>query len=188
MYKQLFLLLYRLSVYPEKTWKELSGKQEEYSREEFYRGYLYPLFGLIALFSFIGVFISRKEFVVDVALKMMIKDLLTYFSAFYLSSFALTKLLISVFRFPAERYVVERFTGYSSAVIYLVSILYSLFPSFFFLPILMLYTVYIIWQGAVFYLKLDESNWVKFTIFASVLIILLPKILDFIIALIMPGL
>ena len=187
MYKKLFLLLFGLIAHPEKTWEELSENQQK-DQEEFYKSYLYPILGIIALCAFVGVLLSRKEFEVAIALKTLIKDILAYFGAFYASSYIITKLLSSYFHYPATRQLSERFVGYSSALMYLVAMLYSLFPSFFFLQIILLYAIYIIWQGTVYYLKLDETNWVKFTIFASVSIILMPGILTFLISLIMPGL
>lgn len=188
MYKKLFILLFGLTASPEKTWKQLSEKQEKETQEDFYKSYLYPIFGIIALLAFIGVLGNLKQFEVAIALKTVIRETLTYFLAFYASSFILTKLLTSYFHFSVTQHRSERFTGYASAPIYLVAMVSALFPSLFFLQILMLYTVYIIWQGAVYYLKLNETNWVKFTIFASISIVLMPGILSFILSLLMPGL
>jgi hypothetical protein len=187
MYKELFFLLLRLTVSPEKTWMRLSEKQEEETQEKFYASYLYPVIGIIALFAFAGILL-KDGFNVQLGLKTVIKEVVTYFFSFYASAYVLSKLLTSYFAFPCDQQNSERFVAYSSAVIYVVAILYSLFPSFFFLNIFALYTVYIIWQGTVYYLRLPEANWVKFTTFASLVIILMPGILAWIISKLMPGL
>lgn len=187
MFKNLFVLLFNIIVYPEKTWKKLI-EETDVNNENFYKSYLYPVVGIIALLSFIGVLISIKQFDVQLALKTVIKDILTYFAGFYLASFCLNKWLIPYFAKEEARMILsERFTGYSSAVIYLAAMISALFPSLFFVQIAVLYSIYIIWKGTIYYLQIEESNWVKFTIFASILIIFTPFLVGTIISFIMPG-
>lgn len=192
MYKRLFILLYELIVHPESAWKGLSGEQDDENRnsknEEFYKSYLYPVFGLIALFAFAGVLISLKQFDVPTALKTVIREFLTYALAFYASAWSLQKLLASYFHFPSDRFLSERFVGYASSVIYVTAFLTLLFPSFFFIQFLTLYLFYVVWQGTLVYLRLEEKIWAKFTIFAGILIIAMPELIRLIISLIMPGL
>lgn len=186
MYKSLFILLFDLITRPEKAWVSLSEKQDK-NNEEFYKSYLYPVFGLIAFFAFVGVFFHLKSFELQIALKTMLREILTYLLAFYCASLALSKISASYLKVTIEIPIAERFVGYSSALIYVVAMLYALFPSLFFLQIIIFYVIYVIWQGAVFYLKLDEQVWIKFTIIAGALIIILPFIINFLISLIMPG-
>ena len=187
MYKNLFNLVYNLIVYPGKTWVQLSEDQNK-DNEIFYKSYLNPILGFIALFSFVGVCISLGKIDFQFALKAVLKQTLTYFVAFYCTSWGLSAILRSYFYFPVERFVLERFVGYSSIVVYLTAMFSALFPSLFFLQIFSIYTLYLVWQGAVFYFKLNEDIWVKFTIFAGVLILIFPLLVGFIISLIMPGL
>ncbi|GHU63804.1 hypothetical protein FACS1894160_1650 [Bacteroidia bacterium] len=187
MLKQLFILLYNLIASPEKTWKELSENQDM-SNENYNRNYLYPIFGLIAVFAFLGIFFSTKEFSIQYALKAVIKELITYVLGYYLVVLVLFRFLFKYFNREESLLVCERFTGYSSAVIYVVAMVDSLFPSLFFLQIFVLYATYVIWHGAKYYLHFSDENQTKFTIFASLIIIIFPLIIQTFISLMMPGL
>jgi hypothetical protein len=187
MFKQLFILLYNLTVAPEKTWKELSENQD-ISNENYKQNYLYPIFGLIAALAFLGVFFSMKDFNIQFALKAVIREFLTYFLGYYLVVLVLFRFVFKYFNREESMIVCERFTGYSSAVIYVIAMVYSLFPSLFFIQIFIFYAAYVIWHGTRYYLKIGEENQTRFTIFASLLIILSPFIIQTFISLMMPGL
>lgn len=186
MYKSLFILLYNLIVTPVAAWNSLYVKQDK-NNEDFYKGYLFPIIGIIALFSFIGVLFSVKTFDVQLALKIVLKGVLIYGGGFYLTSFLLSEYIYPRFNLKKDKISAEYFIGYSSSVIYVVAILKALFPSFFILDILSFYTIYIIAMGAIHFLKLNEDDWIKFTIFASILIMLTPFLLNSLINFLMPG-
>lgn len=187
MLKQLYLLISGLLVAPEKTWRTLAGKQES-NNEDFYKSYLYPIIGIIALMSFWGVWIGTKDFQLQTALKVVIKETIAYFGGFYLAAYGLFRLSGKYFGITADFQHFERLTGYSSAVIYVVACIGALFVSLFFLQIFILYTVYIVWHGSGIYMRVEENHLTKFTIFASAVIILSPVVVRMIMTLIMPGL
>jgi hypothetical protein len=187
MLKQLYLLLSGLIAAPAKTWEKLAGKQEP-DNEHFYRSYLYPVIGIIALLSFLGVWIGTKDFQIQVALKTVIKETIAYFGGFYLAANGLFRLSGKYFGLSADLQHFERFTGYSSAAIYVAACVNALFQSLFYIQIFILYSAYIIWHGSHFYMAVKEEYLTKFTIFASVIIILSPVIARMIMVLIMPGL
>ena len=180
-------MLFRLILQPAKTWADLSEKQED-DNENFFKSYLYPILGLIALLSFAGIFISTKEFNLQLALKTVISQLLIYFAGFYLASYALSEILFRFFQREKDIKLSQRFVGYSSALIYLVSMIQSLFPAFFFLELLVFYTIYMIWIGSFIYMKIAENEQVKFTVWASVIILFSPQLIELIVYLLMPGL
>jgi uncharacterized membrane protein (Fun14 family) len=186
MIKQLFILLFRLIAESTPTWKILSEKQEK-DNEDFYKSYLFPVIGIIALLSFVGALISVKTFGVQIALKVVIKQVLIYGGSFYLTSFVLSEYGFPHFDLEKNKGVAERFTGYASSLIYAVAMVESLFPDLFFLQILVFYTVYIIWVGAAQFLNIKEEVLIKFTTFASILIMLIPFLVNFLIDLLMPG-
>jgi hypothetical protein len=187
MLKQLFSLLSGLIAAPAKTWEALAGRQEP-DNEHFFKSYLYPLIGTIALLSFLGVWIESKDLQIQTALKIVIKETITYFGGFYLAANGLFRLSGKYFELAADIRHFERFTGYSSAVIYIVACVSALFPSLFYIQIFILYSVYIIWHGAHFYMAVNENYLTKFTIFASAIIIISPFVIRIIMTLIMPGL
>jgi hypothetical protein len=186
MFKQLFLLLFGLITKPVPVWKMLSEKQEK-NNEDFCRSYLFPIIGIIALLSFVGGIISSETFDVQKALKMTISQVMIYGGSFYLISFILSNYLFPRFNLENNKFLAEKFTGYSSSLIYVLVMILSLFPGLFFLNILLLYTVYIIWTGAIEFLKVKEDLLIRFMIFASILILLTPPLIGFLITLLMPG-
>lgn len=187
MYKDLFILLFDLIVSPDKAWNKLSGEQDK-NNAGFYRNYLYPVLGIIAICSFIGILIVFKKFDVQLALKTVIKDVLTYFAAFFSASWLLSKVLSNYFTFPSGINTSERFVAYSSAPIYITAVFQALFPSLFFIQILNLYSFYVIWKGASIYLHIEERDLTRFTIFAGAIVLFLPPIIGRIIQFLMPGL
>jgi hypothetical protein len=171
---------------PVPVWKRLSEQQEK-NNDDFYKSYLFPIIGIIALASFAGVIISTETFNVQSALKKVILQVMIYGGSFYLVSFVLSNYIFPRFNLATDKLLAERFTGYSSSLIYTVVMILSLFPSFFFLNLFLLYTVYIIWVGAVEFLKIREAFIMKFVLFTSILILLTPFLIDFLIKLLMPG-
>jgi hypothetical protein len=182
MFKQLFILLFQLITKPVPTWKRLS-EEEEKNNDDFYKSYLFPIIGTIALLSFAGAIISIETFNVQLALKRVILQVLIYGGSFYLVSFVLSSYLFPRFDLANNKLLAERFAGYSSSLIYVAVMILSLFPSFFFLNLFLLYTVYIIWVGAIEFLKIREAFLMKFTMCTSILILLTPFLINFLIRL-----
>jgi hypothetical protein len=176
MLKQLYLLLSGLIIAPEKTWRTLAEKHE-LNNEDFYKSYLYPVVGIIALTSFCSVWIGTRDFQLQIALKTVIKETVAYFGGFYLAAYGLRRLSGKYFGLTSDLQRFERFTGYSSAMIYAVACITALFHFLFFLQIFILYTVYIVWHGAGIYIPVKENYLTKYTIFASAIIILSPSVI-----------
>jgi hypothetical protein len=186
MLKQLFFLLFMLISNPNKAWNRLAEKQEN-RNEDFYKSYLYPVLGWITLLSFAGTLFSIEKFDVQIALKIVIKQITVYFGGFYLASIVLSEWILPRFKETKDIHLCERFVGYSSALIYAIAMLKSLFPSLFFLSLIALYSVYMIWEGAANYLKIREDSMVKFTVLSGITIILSPIVLNFLIEWLIPG-
>jgi hypothetical protein len=187
MLKQLYHLLSGLIATPEKTWETLAGKRD-LNNEEFYRRYLYPVVGIIALASFCGVWTGEEAFRLQTALKVVIKETLACFIGFHLATFCLFRLSGKFFDVHADLWQYGRFAGYSSATIYAVACVLALFPSLFFFYLFVLYTICIVWHGAGIYMHVSEDCRPGFTVFASVVIILSPAVVRLITTLIIPGL
>ncbi|MDR0427696.1 MAG: YIP1 family protein [Dysgonamonadaceae bacterium] len=187
MYKQLFILLYKIITVPASTWKFLSEKQDNKDNETFYKGYLFPVIGIIALLSFMGVIISLQRFDVQQALKITLKEIMIYGGSFYLVSFVLSEYVYPRFGLKKNKRSAELFTGYASSPIYVIAMLKTIFPALFFLEILSLYTIYVVWTGAAYFLNIKEEQWIKFATFAGLLIVMTPFLLNFLINLLMPG-
>ena len=189
MLKKLFERLYRLIIQPAKTWNILADEKEEeiVDNNSFLKTYLYPAIGIVALLTFVGVFFYKKEFDVQLAIRLMIKVLIALFAGFYLASFILSKVMEHIF-FMANSYkLCQRFVGYSSALIYAMYILLAIFPDYGFLQLFLLYTIYIIWEGASDYMQIPENERNRFTAIATAIILLSPFIIEKMMFLTMPG-
>jgi len=186
MYKQLVILLFNLIVRPKKAWKECS-KEQDTDNAGFLKSYLYPVFGIIALFSFAGILLYLKKWDVQIAIRQVIINTVSCFAGFYLAVFTLSRLGMKYFKQNLTTAVCERFTGYASAAIYVTAALYAFFS---FLPVIQLFTIYtfyIVWQGGAHYLQIKNEYLTKFTIFAGIIIILAPLIMHWLLVFTIPG-
>jgi len=186
MFKDLFTRLISLIFKPSETWIKLKGQEED--EERFLSNYLYPLIGLVALAAFLGVLFSYKEFNLEIALKSAIKNLISYAGGFFLSVYILNEVWQNQFKRPKDLKLCQAFVGYSSSVMFLVSIVLSLLPEFFFLHAVILYTPYLIWEGAIPYMGVKEKEQVRFSVLASVIIMVPPIIIGYLLFMLMPGL
>ena len=187
MYKNLFNTAISLIFKPSRAWKDLKEKQMD-DNELFLSNYVYPFVGFITVATFVGVLFTRKEFDVQTALKASILSLLSVFAGFFLASYFLNEVWRSLFHRERNMKQCMCFVGYSSSLMFALNIILSLLPEFFFLRFFVLYTIYIVWEGAIPYMDIQESEQLKFVAFSTTIIILTPLALEFILGLLMPGL
>jgi hypothetical protein len=188
MFKQLFVLLFKLIAASTPTWKQLSERAER-DNESFYKSYLFPVVGMIALLSFVGVLMDEAFDVhlLQRVLKCVIRQVLVYGGSFYLVSYVLGEYLFPRFGLPKNRATAEQFTGYGSALIYAIAMIQSLFPSLFLLKILVFYTLYLLWTGAEHFLKVRDSGLIRFTVLAGIVVLLTPFLVERLMGWLMPG-
>ena len=187
MYKKNFNTAILLIFKPKEAWAKLKERHEEDS-ESFLSTYIYPFVGLIALTAFIGVLFTRKEFDVQIALKSSILALLSMFCGFFLAAYLISEILHTYFHRERNIKLCQRFVGYSSSLMFILNIILSLLPEFFFLRFSVLYTIYIVWEGAIPYMDVNESEQLKFVSISTALIIITPLAIEFTLSLLMPGL
>ncbi|MDR0845524.1 MAG: YIP1 family protein [Tannerella sp.] len=186
MYKDIFSRLFSLVIKPAEAWDKLRRREED--EETFLSRFVYPLIGLMALAAFVGVLFTRKEFDFQVALKSSIMILVSSFGGFFLGVYMMNEVWQSFFKQPKDTKLIRYFVGYSSSLMFLLNILLALLPEFIFLRVFVLYTVYIIWEGAVSYMGIAEDQRFKFTAIASVLVLATPMAIELFLRMLMPGL
>lgn len=186
MYKEIFKWVIAIISQPGKAWVMLTKKEE--SDDEFLSRFVYPLIGLVTVAAFLGVLFTRKEFDVELALKSSIKTLVSSFGGFYLGAYFLNEVWQAFFKREKDMKLMQRFVGYSSSLMFALSVVLMLLPEFFFLRIFVLYTFYIVWEGAGPYMQIEENARLKFTGVATVIILLTPSVIGILLALLMPGL
>lgn len=186
MYKEILRRIVAIISQPRRTWHLLAKRKE--NNEEFLASFIYPLIGLMTVVAFLGILFTRKEFDVELALKSSIKTLVSSFGGFFLAAYILNELWQSWFNQKKDMQLWQQFVGYASSLMFALNIVLMLLPEFFFLRIFIVYTIYIVWEGADEYLGLDEKVRLKFVLTATAIILLMPTVIEFILALLMPGL
>lgn len=186
MYKEIIKWVIAIISQPGKAWEMLTRKEEK--GDEFLSKFVYPLIGLVTIAAFLGVLFTRKEFDVELALKSSIKTLVASFGGFYLGAYLLNELWQGFFKRTKDMKLCQRFVGYSSSLMFALNIVLMLLPEFFFLRIFILYTFYIVWEGAGPYMQVEEKERLKFSGIATVVILLTPAVIEFLLFMLMPGL
>ena len=187
MLEKLFKTVISLIFKPSEAWKALSLQQND-DHESFLKEYFYPFIGLITFSTFAGYLFARKGFDLQLAVKESIVIILSMFGGFFLASWLVNVTGKKIFHREHNMNLCRCFVGYSSSLIYSLNIVSSLLPEFFFLLILVIYTVYIVWEGAISYMDIKEPEQLKFTGIATLIIILTPLAIAFMAGLLMPGL
>lgn len=186
MYKEIFKWVIVIISQPGKAWGMLTKKEER--GDEFLSRFVYPIIGLLTVAAFLGVLFTRKEFDVELALKSSIKTLVSSFGGFYLGAYLLNEVWQGFFKREKDMKLCQRFVGYSSSLMFALNIVLMLLPEFFFLRIFILYTFYIVWEGAGPYMQVEENARLKFAGITTVIILLTPALIEFILFMLMPGL
>lgn len=186
MYKEIFKWVIAIISQPAKAWGVLTKKEEK--GDEFLSRFVYPLIGLVTATAFLGVLFTMKEFNLELALKSSIKTFVSSFGGFYLGAYLLNEAGSSVFKREKDMKLCQRFVAYSSSLMFALNIVLTLLPEFFFLRIFILYTFYIVWEGAGPYMLVEEKERLKYVGIATAIILLTPALIEFVLVMLMPGL
>lgn len=186
MYKEIIKWVIAIVSQPAKAWHVLAKKEQ--SQEEFLSRFIYPLIGLVTVAAFIGILFTRKEFDFELALKSAIRTFVSTFGGFYLGSYVLNEMWQGLFKRKKDLQLWLRFVGYTSSLMFALSIILTLLPEFFFLRIFVLYTFYIIWEGAEPYMQVEEKERMKFVTWTTVIVLGAPFVIEFLLTMLMPGL
>jgi len=186
MYKEIFKWVVLIISQPAKAWDLLTQKEEK--DDEFLSRFVYPLIGFLTVAAFLGILFTRKEFNVELALKASIRTLVAAFGGFYLSVYLLNEMWQGVFKREKNLQLWQHFVGYSSTLMFTLNAVLMLIPEFFFLRIFVLYTFYIIWEGAPVYMHIEEKERLKFVGISTAVILIIPYLIEVILFLLMPGL
>lgn len=186
MFSEIFKIIVAIISQPAKTWEMLAKKDE--NEDAFLSRFIYPLIGVVSVAAFVGVLFTRKEFDVELALKSSIRTLVSVFGGFYVASYVLNEFWQGLFNREKDLKLCQCFVGYASSLMFALNIVLTLLPEFFFLRIFVLYTFYIIWEGATPYMQVNEMERMKFVGISTTLILLTPWIIEIILSMLMPGL
>ena len=178
MIKRIVFLIIQIITLPEPTWRKLTD-EEDY--DKFLDHYLYPIFGVVALTSFVGGlwFVSGGS--LEVALKNTIINLVTLYGGYYIGSYILNETLPR-FGIPKNESQTQQFVGYSSALIYALFIVLPFLSDFFVLWLFAFYTAYIVYVGYGIFIIGKEEMRMYFTGIATASILLTPALIKVILS------
>lgn len=173
MLKEIILKIIQIITAPEEAWRKLSTHQ---NHEEFINRYLHPIFGVIALTSFIGGLWIIEDGNIEIALKDAINNLVTVYGGYYIGSYILNEYLPR-FGIAKNQAKAQQFVGYSSALLYALYIITPFFPYLIILQLFALYTVYIVYTGYGIYIIGEEEHRIHFTGVATTFVLLTPALI-----------
>lgn len=187
MFKEIFSLLVALVSQPRKTWALLAKQSDQ--EDAYLSRFLYPIIGIATLASFFSLlFISDTGFSLEIALKKGIVCFVSFFGALYMASYLFRVISDGLFQIEFDKTISLRFIAYSVSLLYVLEIILVLFPEFFIVRILMLYIVYVIWEGCEIFLGIGDKMQMKIVLLASILTLGSPYFIKFILCILMPGL
>lgn len=153
----LFIILFRLMFQPKRVWMSLA-KENTSNNESFYKSYLYPLIGLIALLSFIGVIVRLSKFDVSLALQTMLIFLVVYMLSFLVGSYLVSELWLKKKFGKRAKIISERFIAYSSAWIFFIGMIIAVKQDWLWLAPFMLLSIITIISGIKYYINVLDGN------------------------------
>lgn len=184
LYKNIFQIVFYLIANPQKGWERVSEEKDK--QQEFTNNFLFPIFGLIALSTFVGAMWLQQGGEIRSALSQSIVATSSIFGGFYLASYLHNKLL---WYFTIERTneELQQFVGYSSVMLYLFYVINPLLHNFSFLWLILLYSQYIIYIGAKRFLCIADKYRIRIAAISNLIILLAPLAIHVLLHVLLQG-
>ena len=179
-YKELFNRVLLLISSPAKAWEEILLEED---KQKVFVGFVYPMIGIAALSVFLGVLFTQgwsgpRSF--QIAMTECCSVAISLFGGFYLAAYLLNKATIKFFNLSDNLLNTQRLIGYSSVVLFILQIVTGILPNFQIVSwLLQFYVVYIVWEGAKIFVKMEENDRLKYTLLTSFLLLACPFIIEF---------
>lgn len=172
-YKDLFKRVISLISSPAKAWEEI-GKEED--RRKVLGAFVYPMIGLCGLSVFIGTFIGNTAGVAafQIAMTRCCAIFVSLFGGYFLAAYAIDQLGKKLLGREDQYELNQQFVGYSMVVTFVLDIVSGLFSISILHWILQFYTIFVVFEGARTLMKVNEEKLTRYTLIASVIIIVCP--------------
>jgi hypothetical protein len=144
LYRNLFVRLRNLVVRPVEEWQQIH--RESFTFNDMLGNFALPMIGLVALGTFVSHLINQQSFIFEVALKKALLIFTSLFVGLFIAWYVVYRSM-KYFHFVGSREVAGKLTIYSSAPLYIVSLIATLVPEFFFIQVLAFYSLYLSWVG-----------------------------------------
>lgn len=179
--KSVFLRIYFLVRFPQKTWGEIVGEGADIGKVR--DGFFFPcllVVGLVGALDAVLDFQWMEMVFFAEFLRFLAIRLLVLFTSLFAGVYATVLLLPLLQRVPrltkadlSDLYNRFALVVYASSVMWVLQLWHGLMPVLFFLPVLKIYVAYIIWCGLpILFPSIEENRigWLAAIIFAMVLL------------------
>jgi hypothetical protein len=182
--KETFLKAWLILSSPTKAWQQITSDKTENSLSALRFFYTLLLIGVGA--TFFGSLLYKSGFhFVGALLKSIIVGISLY-GGFWGIYFLLLEALKKYIRIIPDKQTCLQLVIYSYTAILIIDIITALVPSFFFLKIINLYTVYLVWEGVGLLFDFEEKNRGNLVLSLSISMIVFPYIIERILFYLLP--
>ena len=180
MLKKIINIMFLLLFNPAKGWDKV-GK-DKYKHDEFLNNYLFPLFGVVSLTTFIGgLWIDSGG--LQYALKLTIFVITALFAGFYISAILVNEMLPK-YGAIKDMNIAQQFVGYSSVVVYLLFIVMPFLGGIKWLWLLSLVSFYLIYLGSRQFLDIYGVKGYRFATITLLAITIVPIMINYLLKLV----
>ena len=175
-YKELFNRAVLLLSSPAKAWGEIAS---ECDRKKVMGEFVYPMIGLCGLSVFIGTFIGNTAGVsaFQIAMTRCCATFVSLFGGFFLASYLVNLLGKNTLGRGDEQELNQQFVGYAMVVTFALNIIGGLFSVSLLQWIFQFYTIFVVYEGARTLMGVEEKSLTRYSLMASVIIILCPSLI-----------
>ena len=175
-YKELFERTVLLLSSPAKAWLKIKDEED---RKKVMSNFVYPMIGLCGLSVFLGTFIGNTAGVSAfyIAMTRCCSTFVSLFGGFFLAAYLSNLVGKKMFGKEEELDLNQQLVGYSMVVIFSLNIVSGLFSISILHWILQFYTVFVVYEGARILMEIDEKNLTRYSLIASVIIMICPSLI-----------
>lgn len=158
---------------PAQAWQEIAKEED---RKKVMSVFVYPMIGFCGLSVFIGTFIGNTAGVsaFQIAMTRCCATFVSLFGGFFLASYLTNLLGKNILGREDEMELNQQFVGYAMVVTFVLDIISGLFSISLLHWILQFYSVFVAYEGARALMNVDEKNLTRYSLIASVIIIICP--------------
>lgn len=176
MFVNIIRTIFYLIASPKKGWERIID--EKINHQDFINNFLFPIFGFIAITTFIGAMWLTENGEIRWALKQTVAAVTALFGGFYPVSYWVNG-LFPKFGLDKNLNDAQQFAGYSSVVLYVLFFVMPLLPGLTYLWLLAFYTLYMAYVGADVFLGVSGNKRLGFAVIASLPVVLIPLAIKF---------
>lgn len=173
-YKNLFHTAFLLISSPARAWEEIRLED----KHKVFTSFVYPMIGFCTLSAFLGTLFTMgwngpQSF--QSAMTRCCAIAVSLFGGYFLAAYLINILCIRLFHCPDDTPLTRQFSGYALVVPFVLQIIIGLLPDCSIIALMLqFYIVYIVWEGCPRLMNIAEKDRLRFTLFASALLLVCP--------------